>query len=202
MPVLTGFSIVYDHQGIIVINKAFGTPSQPNKQQDPDVYTQLCAHYDHVGQHHRLDQTASGLLLFSTDPVLNPALSQAFKTHAVQRSYWTWVIGTPATQTGLWKQSLDGQKARSQYQLLRSNGMLTQLNIVLETGRTHQIRRHAQLNGHPIIGDHRYGGAAKHLWSRLALHAHTLSFTHPATNEAVTVESALPDDLLGIEQLF
>lgn len=198
---LTGFSIIYDHEGIVVVNKNFGTPSQPNKKQDPDVYTQLCAHYDHIGQHHRLDQTASGLLLFSTNPMLNPALSRAFKEHKIARSYWIWVIGTPSA-TGTWSQPLDGKKARSHYHVLSSDGMTAHLNVTLETGRTHQIRRHAQLNGHPILGDHRYGGTSKHLWPRLCLHAHTLQFQHPRTMETVTVQAPLPSDLHGLDNLF
>ena len=137
---LTGFSIIYDHEGMWLSTKNLNS-SQPNKKQDPDVYTQLCAHYDHIGQHHRLDQTASGLF-FSTNPILNPALSRAFKEHKIARSYWIWVIGTPSA-TGTWSQPLDGKKARSHYNVLSSDGMTAHLNVTLETGRTHQIRRHA-----------------------------------------------------------
>ena len=70
--------------------------------------------------------------------------------------------------------------------------------MTLQTGRTHQIRRHAQMNGHPIIGDRKYGGAAKRLWPRLALHAHRLEFVHPATDETIVIEASLPQDLQGI----
>lgn len=199
---LTGVSIVYDHKGIVIVNKNFGTPSQPNRNQDPDVFTQLCTLYNYVGQHHRLDQTTSGLLLFSTDPTLNAQLSQAFNKHMIHRSYWTWVIGTPNNKLGSWKQPLDGKKSHTTFEILSSTGMITHLNVQLQTGRTHQIRRHAQMNGHPIVGDHRYGGAAKHLWPRLCLHAHTIEFVHPKTNEATTIHAPLPSDLVGVLEII
>ncbi len=193
---MNGFEVLYDHAGIVVVNKAFSVPSQPNKRGDTDVYTQLKTEYDYVGQHHRLDQTASGLLLFTTDKSLNQTISTAFKEHKIQRSYWVWVIGHP--QQGDWKQSLDGKKSHSEYTVLNHQRGMSQLNVRLHTGRTHQIRRHAQLNGHPIVGDRKYGGAAKRLWSRLALHAHTLEFVHPVTKETVSVHAPLPQDLVGI----
>ena len=194
---MKGCEVLYDQHGIVVVNKAFSVPSQPNKRGDLDVYTQLLQHYDYVGQHHRLDQTASGLLLFTTDKSLNTTLSTAFKTHAIERQYWIWVVGQP-NPSGSWKQSLDGKKAHTDFRLLHHQNGISQLNIQLQTGRTHQIRRHAQQNGFPIIGDHKYGGAAKRLWPRLALHAHTLRFTHPKTGVVVCVEAPLPDDLKGI----
>jgi 23S rRNA pseudouridine1911/1915/1917 synthase len=199
MPDFTGFEVLYDHQGILVVNKSFGTPSQPNKNYDPDVYTQLAENYQYIGQHHRLDQTASGLLLFSTRAELNHSLSQAFKKHRIHREYWIWVVGNPPAD-GIWKQSIDSKKALSVYQKCSQKGLIAHLNVTLETGRTHQIRRHAQINGFPIIGDHRYGGQAKTLWARLALHAHRLTFTHPITETVVTIDSPLPNDLLGVDK--
>jgi 23S rRNA-/tRNA-specific pseudouridylate synthase len=191
------YEVLYDHHGIIVVNKAFSVPSQPNKRGDLDVYTLLTKQYPYVGQHHRLDQTASGLMLFSTNKSLNHPLSTAFKTHSIERQYWIWVVGKP-TPSGSWKQSLDGKKAHTDFTLLEYNGGISKLTINLHTGRTHQIRRHAQLNGLPIVGDRKYGGAAKRLWSRLALHAHTLKFTHPSTQELVMIQAPLPNDLTGI----
>ena len=196
-----GFEVLYDHAGIVVVNKAFSVPSQPTQGEArtpiPDVFTQLNAHYAYVGQHHRLDQTASGLLLFSTDPSLNKALSDDFQQHKIHRSYWIWVVGNPSA-TGSWKNSLDGQKAQSDFTVLQSKGGISQLEVILHTGRTHQIRRHAQLNRFPIVGDHKYGGAAKKLWSRLALHAFRLEFTHPSTQEHLRLEAPIPSDLEGI----
>jgi len=193
----TGFEVLYDHCGIVVINKAFSVPSQPNKQGDLDVYSQLMEQYDYVGQHHRLDQTASGLLLFTTEKRHNALISQAFKEHHIQRSYWIWVVGEPKA-SGSWKQQLDGKRAHTDFTVVESKDGMSLLNVTLQTGRTHQIRRHAQLNGYPIVGDRKYGGAAKRLWSRLALHAHRLEFVHPETDNIVVVDAPLPTDLENI----
>ena len=192
-----GFEVLYDHCGIVVINKAFSIPSQPNRRGDLDVYTQLTQRYDYVGQHHRLDQPASGLLLFTTDRSHNIAISKAFNNHDIERSYWIWVVGETKA-TGPWKQQLDGKRAHTDFTLIEHKGGMSRLNVSLQTGRTHQIRRHAQMNNCPIIGDRKYGGAAKRLWTRLALHAHKLEFVHPETDDVVIVQSPLPQDLQGI----
>ena len=188
------FEVLYDHCGIVVINKAFSVPSQPNKRGDVDVYTQLTKQYDYVGQHHRLDQPASGLLLFTTTKSHNLHISQAFKEHHIKRSYWIWVVGEP-NASGSWKQQLDGKQAHTDFERLNHKDGMSHLNVTLQTGRTHQIRRHAQMSGHPILGDRKYGGAAKRLWSRLALHAHRLEFVHPSTDDTIVVEAPLPQDL-------
>ena len=109
-----GFEVLYDHCGIVVINKAFSIPSQPNKRGDLDVYTQLTERYDYVGQHHRLDQPASGLPYFTTDQSHNHAISQAFKNHCIERSYWIWVVGEP-TSTGSWKQQFGRQTRANRF---------------------------------------------------------------------------------------
>ena len=192
-----GFEVLYDHSGIVVINKAFSIPSQPNQRGDLDVYTQLTERYEYVVQNHRLDQPASGLLLFTTNKTHNNTISQAFKNHYIKRSYWIWVVGEPNVK-GSWKQQLDGKRAHTDFELLEHKDGMSRLNVTLRTGRTHQIRRHAQMSGYPIIGDRRYGGAAKRLWSRLALHAYRLEFVHPSTDDTVIVEAPLPKDLQGI----
>ena len=82
---------------------------------------------------------------------------------------------------------------------LKHQDGISQLNVTLQTGRTHQIRRHAQMNGYPIIGDRkirwRCQTACK---SRLALHAHRLEFVpHPATDETIVVEAPVTSRFTG-----
>ena len=69
------------------------------------------------------------------------------------------------------------------------------VELLLETGRTHQIRVHMSHIGHPVLGDHLYGGENVHLIERQALHAASLSFTHPITKEPLSFEAPLPDDM-------
>ena len=68
----------------------------------------------------------------------------------------------------------------------------------LETGRTHQIRRHAAGAGTPVVGDRRHGGAAGRLWPRLALHAVQLRLSHPMSDDPLVVDSPIPADLVEL----
>ena len=74
----------------------------------------------------------------------------------------------------------------------------TMVELLLETGRTHQIRVHMSHLGHPVVGDHLYGGEAPWLIERQALHARYLSFYHPITGNFMEVEAPLPDDILKL----
>ena len=69
------------------------------------------------------------------------------------------------------------------------------VELLLETGRTHQIRVHMSHIGHPVLGDWLYGGENLNLIERQALHAARLSFTHPITGEKMMLEAPLPDDM-------
>ena len=77
----------------------------------------------------------------------------------------------------------------------------TLLRVVLETGRTHQIRVHMAAIGHPVCGDPQYGVAGRYGLSRQFLHAARLAFTHPVTGAAIDVSSELPDDLAAALRL-
>jgi 23S rRNA pseudouridine1911/1915/1917 synthase len=71
----------------------------------------------------------------------------------------------------------------------------TLADVRLETGRTHQVRVHAEHMGHPVLGDRRYGRATDHDPPRLALHARVLGFAHPCTGQALRFERDWPADL-------
>ncbi|MFZ5596312.1 MAG: RluA family pseudouridine synthase [Bacillota bacterium] len=73
----------------------------------------------------------------------------------------------------------------------------TVVEVVAETGRTHQIRVHMSHVGHPLLGDSLYGGDCTHI-NRQALHLHSLSFAHPGTGKKVVLKSSLPDDMAGL----
>jgi 23S rRNA pseudouridine1911/1915/1917 synthase len=105
----------------------------------------------------------------------------------------------------------DGRRAVTRYAVGEEFAFLTQLDLQLETGRTHQIRVHLQHLGHPVFGDPDYSGrslvrgvAQQHrrraaellnLIPRQALHARHLGFAHPITGERIELESPLPEDL-------
>ena len=99
-----------------------------------------------------------------------------------------------------------GREARTHYRVLErftSPLEATELELRLETGRTHQIRVHLSAIGHPVVGDRRYGGDRRKSGSRRPfLHAERLSFDQPVTGERVELASALPADLVEVRARF
>ena len=95
----------------------------------------------------------------------------------------------------MWSEPIDGKPATTRFTRVASGEGMSVLRCGLESGRTHQIRRHAAGAGTPVVGDRRHGGAAGRLWPRLALHAVSLRLDHPTTGEGMVVESPIPSDL-------
>lgn len=180
---------------LLVVDKPAGLPSQPAPGGGrTHVYGILSGQHRYVGLHHRLDTPASGLLLLTLDPAANAAISQDFQAHRIHRRYLAAVLGDPG-EAGEWSEPLDGEVALTRWRRLGSSEGVSVLLVGLETGRTHQIRRHAAGAGAPLLGDRRYGGAAGRLATRLALHAVGLAFFHPVREDGMVVVGPLPDDI-------
>jgi 23S rRNA pseudouridine1911/1915/1917 synthase len=159
---------------------------------------------------HRLDKETSGLLVVARDDETHAALQEQVRRREVERVYLALAGGRLASRTGTidapigrasrqrHRMAVSGaasRQARTHFEVLELLAAETYLEARLETGRTHQIRAHFAAIGHPLIGDKTYGGAEKHGLSRQFLHAHRLSFAHPASGEAMSFRSELPADL-------
>lgn len=177
---------------------------------------------------HRLDKDTSGLLVVAKDDVTHAGLAKQFQDRTTRRSYQALVWGVPDPPRGTIEAPIgrdprdrkrmavvaegNGKHAITHYAVREAFSYTSLLQFRLETGRTHQIRVHAQHAGHPVLGDPTYGGQAvrrgpstrnrrafyENLFAvmpRQALHAHTLGFTHPRTGEEVDVAAALPEDM-------
>ena len=180
---------------LLVVDKPSGLPSQPTRQGHAQhLYGILQGREDYVGLHHRLDTPASGLVLVTLNPSVNKAITEGFRQGTIHRRYLAVVVGDPG-ESGTWDSPMDDKPAATHWRRLGRGEGLSLLECTLETGRTHQIRRHAAGAGVPIVGDRRHGSAAGRLWPRLALHAVGLSLTHPRSGEALEVESPVPADL-------
>lgn len=189
------FEIRHQDPHIVVVNKPFGLPSQGTQQPGQDhLFAQVKDRFHRAALHHRLDTPASGLVLFTIHPAANKGIAEAFRTRRITRRYLAVVAGEPDTE-GTWSAELDGQVAITHFDRLGVDGGMSLLEVRIETGRTHQIRRHAAMAGHPILGDKRHGGIAGGLWTRLALHAVSLEFNHPISGETLRVSSPVPPDL-------
>lgn len=171
---------------------------------------------------HRIDKDTSGLLVVAkTDPA-HEFLSRQFAAHTVERRYTAVVAGHPVPPVGRIEGSLArssanrqkmaivpegrGKHAITHYRTIRLLRSSAQVECRLETGRTHQIRVHMASIGHALLGDASYGrtpgslsGVMKDLgFARQALHAATLGFVHPVTQEKLSFESPLPTDIVEL----
>lgn len=169
---------------------------------------------------HRIDKDTSGLLVVAkTDPA-HEFLSRQFAAHTVDRRYTAVVAGVPVPPAGRIEGSLArsstnrqkmaivaearGKRAVTHYRTIRAFNGAAQVECRLETGRTHQIRVHMSSIGHALLGDAAYGRTPGSLaalmqgFARQALHAATLGFVHPTTQEKLSFESALPDDIVEL----
>lgn len=174
---------------------------------------------------HRLDRDTSGLIVVARNERAQEGLAAQFRVHDLRRRYLGVVWGVP----GFVKKSLrtrhgrdpgdrrrfsphidEGRAAITHIEVLRPLRDAALLAFRLETGRTHQIRMHCRLLGHPIVADVMYGGnvgpptrrAISAALGRHALHAAELGFLHPISGAALDFSSPLPPDLSQlIEQL-
>lgn len=154
---------------------------------------------------HRLDRETSGVLLFARTPTIRDQLQATWDT--TTKTYLALVVGTPNPREGTIDDHLlegrdfrvrkthpdeDGAKrAISQYRVLAQQGRYSLLEVILVTGRKHQIRVHLAGIACPVIGDTMYGKVGSSI-GRLALHAWKLSIVHPVTNEKCEWEAPYP----------
>ena len=165
---------------------------------------------------HRLDKDTSGVLLTAKNPDFQEAMKALFAERKVSKMYLALVWGNPGE--GEIRTLIDrhpvhrqrrtvttdrGREAYSGYRTLVTVGDVSCVQIFLHTGRTHQARVHMSHLGHPIVGDRVYGCEEKNRTvqgPRQMLHAHQIAFTHPRTNQPLSLQSPLPEDFLGCMQ--
>ena len=213
--------MVLEDDHLIVVDKPAGVVVHPGAGHRGDTLVEaltasrpgLAAVGDpqRPGIVHRLDKDTSGLLLIAKTDTALSTLAAAIKARAVERTYTALVAGLINPQQGVVEAPIgrdpanrtrqavisSGKPARTRYRLVRPMSGASLLEVVLETGRMHQIRVHMAAMNHPVIGDRSYGQVpGPPGLQRQFLHATRLEFQHPETGETVEVESDLPDDLI------
>ncbi|MFW5498311.1 MULTISPECIES: dephospho-CoA kinase [unclassified Maridesulfovibrio] len=173
---------------------------------------------------HRLDKFTSGLITVALNEHDRLAMSTSFADREVNKAYLAIVHGVPAREFGEIDQPMGrhpvhktkmavvlkgGRDARSEYKVLWSDpaGRASLVKVKIFTGRTHQIRVHMAHIGHPLVGDLVYGSMPHSIWEqeepqlaklakRQMLHAYSLSFTHPDSEEELSFTQAPPEDFI------
>ena len=221
-----GFKIVYQDEHIIVIDKPAGVASHPSVGWDgPTVPGALLAlgiqlstsgAQERQGIVQRLDVGTSGLMTLAKTEIAYSRLKQAFRDRAVHKTYHALVQGHLDPTSGTFDAPIgrhpksefkfhvtnDGKPSVTHYETLEVFRAASLVEVILETGRTHQIRVHFSAFRHPLVGDTMYGAdptlAAKLKIDRQWLHAVKLSFEHPVSGELVEFESDYPEDLAQV----
>ena len=177
-----------------------------------------------LGIVHRLDKDTSGLIVVAKDEQTHEALAEQFRDRTVEKSYVALVHGSPRENKGTIDRPLardrwhrtkmtvaaNGRHALSLWKVRQRFDKFTLLDVDIKTGRTHQIRVHLASINHPVVGDATYNEGrdntindsdtkrAVDSMNRFFLHAQRLAFTHPKTNERITLFCKLPHELTDL----
>ena len=148
---------------------------------------------------HRLDRDTSGCLLLTRQPEGREAMIPLFVARAVDKLYHVVVTGRFPPHLNLIDAPVDQQPAVTHLRIIRRGLLASLLEVRIETGRTHQIRKHVAGCGHPVVGDREYAATGEtppelRLVPRQLLHASRLGFAHPQTGQRVQVEAPWPAD--------
>ncbi len=197
--------ILYEDEALLFVNKPAGLIVQ--RAHDPEeavLYEMAAAHTSPLYLLQRLDRGTSGVLFFSKLSEVNSRLTRQFETKRIEKRYVAIAAGmlgeketidAPIRRTGAIKFGVreDGRRAVTHLQPLSATRNGSLLSLLLETGRTHQIRVHLAAIGHPLLGDWLYGARNA---ARPMLHAIQLDLRHPLSNEELRVRAPLPVDFI------
>ncbi len=208
-------SVIYEDNHIIVVKKPPMILSQGDGTGDPDMLSYVKEYIKvkyskpgnvYAGLVHRLDRPVGGVMVFARTSKAASRLSEQIRNDEFIKEYAAVVHGEPERQgvfedwlvrdaasnnTGIARKDAPGAKcARLEYKVIRSMGGLSEVRILLLTGRHHQIRVQFASRGFPIFGDIRYGDPLEK--GGIALFAYRLSFVHPVSKERLSFEADPP----------
>jgi len=183
-------SLIADVGGYSVWRKPYGLRSQGSKWGDHCTVVRWAERHLTPERPaftvHRLDRAANGLIVVAHSKKIAAALSKLFRDREVEKRYQAWVAGDLSGQatTLRLEKPIDQKHAVSEFSCLRFEGGRSLLDVRIETGRKHQVRRHLADLGFPIIGDRLYGAGVTD-GCDLQLTAYLLAFHCPVQNKAV-----------------
>ena len=227
--------VIFEDEHILVVNKPAGVVVHPAAgHADGTLVNALLAHAPELGALprggivHRLDKETSGIMFVARSSLAHKSLVAQLSGRTVSRTYCAVCTGAltgggkidapidrhPTARTKM-AVVADGKPAVTHFRIAHRFKHYTQLQVNLETGRTHQIRVHMAHRKWPLIGDPVYGGRQRvpagasdllmstlRSFPRQALHAQALEFEHPASGDWMEFETELPDDLVNLLEIL
>jgi 23S rRNA pseudouridine1911/1915/1917 synthase len=231
-------AVVFEDEHLLVVNKPAGLVVHPAPGNYTGTLVNALLHHsrqlspgsgkERPGIVHRLDKETSGLLIVAKTGEAHTRLAAQLEARTIERIYqavvWghlpgmTGTVDAPVGRSAFDRKKMDvtelrGRQAVTHYTVKREFAFASLAELKLQTGRTHQIRVHMAHLGHPVLGDHGYGGRGRQvirqfakdyqalaeraleLIDRQALHAGRLSFRHPADGREMCFTAELPEDM-------
>lgn len=210
--------IIYEDNDILIVNKPVGmlVHSDDGNKTNNTLYNAVYNYILKTNQNvfvrpiHRIDTETSGLVIFAKNFLIGAALDEMIEKHLITREYLALVEGTFTKETFKGKISSpigrdrhnskkfiinpQGLNAITNYKVVKEYQNYSLVQLLLETGRTHQIRVHMNSIKHTLLGDVLYG-ANKRLIKRTALHSYHIVLVNPLTNKKIDVKCELPTDM-------
>lgn len=227
-PQRVDFEVLYEDDCLLALAKPPGLVVHPGSgNHDKTLINGLIYKYPEIagigdesrpGIVHRLDKDTSGVMLVARKKEVHRYLAKSFKDRQIDKCYLALVHKTPRQSSGRINASIGRHPVNRQKMTVRETGgrhaatnwrikehfdTFSLLEIIIETGRTHQIRVHMAHIGHPVAGDRLYGPQAGTIvFPRQMLHSWKISFNHPQTQERKTIEAPLfPDFQIILDEM-
>ncbi|MEW8993521.1 RluA family pseudouridine synthase [Clostridium sp.] len=209
--------VIYEDDDLLIVDKPPFMVVHPTKSHPMGTLANGVIHHFRSNNDNsivrlvsRLDRDTSGLIMIAKNQFSHMNLAKSMEKNLIKKSYLAIIhgnlenqegtidlpIGRPTDETIKRAVLEDGQRSITHYKVIDSYKVGALIELLLETGRTHQIRVHLSYVGCPIYGEQLYSDSNdEELISRQALHAHALSLPHPRTGEILNFKSHLPEDM-------
>ena len=206
--------IIFEDEDILIVEKPAGLLSVSTNKMESDTLHSRCVDYVKSKHHynwcfivHRLDRETSGIMVFALSKQNKEYLQEQFAERSVYRIYFALVEGKLPQKSGTQIEWLfedknlrvkkvkantkSSKEAITHWEVIRENSATSLVRILIDTGRRHQIRMAMKSLGTPVVGDDLHGAQTDPM-GRICLHASSLEFLHPQTDEPVRFETKVP----------